>query len=272
MKNGSVLTCLIFIFFYQLTTTRINNPTHYLPDEMCKKYLAILDGNWVNSTYIDEVKKTQSPYKTYGKFGVVELHIRAKKVRKTITVEGMTLHEGGYGFKIYLQAGITDSTLPTSWKDYTGKSKFSELGYEISGKDTFLIVYHYDKHKKVINQDKFTKCPDFSDGSVQYEVNKIMFAGIYSTTIKDKTTQIELTSDGKVRNFMKFKEYFVVLDFAAGEWYFDHLVFDMHTKNQKAFAYRLIDRKLVLYEIDANKDYSDKPFVFNKPRYEFVKQ
>lgn len=99
-----------------------------------------------------------------------------------------------------------------------------------------------------------------------------MFAGIYSTTIKDKTTQIELTSDGKVRNFMKFKKYFVVLDFAAGEWYFDHLVFDMHTKNQKSFAYRLIDRKLVLYDIDANKDYSDKPFVFNKPRYEFVKQ
>ena len=93
--------------------------------------------------------------------------------------------------------------------------------------------------------------------SLQYMVNKHLFAGDYQATDdKGKTSTITLTEDGLLKGVEEHKTYFIFTDFVGEEpgYTVDELCFDEQTKNQKPFLYKINADTLRLYEAKENEE------------------
>ncbi len=233
---------------------------------------AVLNGDWAERSYIDVLAKTKSPSKSKGALrAIVELNIDTAKISgDSLEIGAPSIHEGT-SFYIFFRPGITVNALPTSLRDYDNNSNFYELGYLISNKDTSVVIYHYDKDKKLINKDTYRKVLKNSEGPLQYMVNKTLVAGVYKTT--DTTGQLItmlLTDDGKVIGFPNFSKYYVLTDFVAGPDSLDEICFDIQTKNQRCYAFEIKADTINLYQTIENTD--SAPSSLGKRMYRLVKK
>ena len=236
-------------------------------------FKGIINGDWVEPSYIDGLTKTKSPYNSQNALNsIVELNIDTSRIKgDSLEIGSPSIHEG-MSFFVFFRPGITINAFPTNIKDYDNESNFYELGYLISSKDTSLVIYHYDKNKKLLGQSEYKRVPKNSEGALQYMVNKTLVAGKYnSTDNKGKSITVQLTNDGKVIGLQNFTKYYVLTDFVAGpENNLDEICFDIQTKNQKCYAYEIKGNTINLYENSENNDHLT--LALGKLKYKLVKQ
>lgn len=251
----------------------LDNPTEIKTNEIEPNYKSILNGDWVETTYIADLTKTKSPYKSQDALkSIVELNIDTSQTKgDSLEIGSPSIHEG-MSFIVYFKPGIAANSFPTSLIDYDNESNFYELGYLITSKDTTVLIYHYNRNEKLIGQTEFRRVPKNSEGALQYTVNKTLVAGKYQTIdTTGKSITVQLTNDGKVIGLSEFTKYYVLTDFVAGPLNnLDEICFDIQTKNQKCYAYEFKGDTINLYETIENEDHVT--LTLGQLKYELVKQ
>jgi len=223
LMRYSISIAFILLFFISCQTTEKKTDKH--SNELIEKFKPFLNGTWVPVDYIKAIVKTKSPLKSSEEITFIsEFSIDTTGIIKDSihVLAAMGNHEG-YDFYVYFKQGITSTSLLTDINGYSEELSSSyELGYVISKSDTSLILSHYDKNKKLLDETKYIKAPvnesnNEEDASgLQYMVNKKLVSGTYIVT--DSTggeTQVELTNEGKIMGFPGFKTYYVITDFVA---------------------------------------------------------
>jgi hypothetical protein len=273
MKYSSIVA-FIFLVFISCQTTDKKTGKH--SNELIGKFKPFLNGTWVPADYINEIVKTKSPFKSSDKITYIsEFSIDTTKLSDDSIHIGAAMgnHEGGE-FIIYFKQGLSSTSLPVKINE--DEVSLYELGYVISSGDTSLVLYHYDKNKKLLDETKYIKVQaskqndELGDG-LQYMVNKKLVAGTYNVldSASNETT-VWLTADGKIKGFLDFKTYYILTDFAAGSNSTDEICFDIQTKDQKCYGFKIIADTINLFEPE--KDKEDTLFKTGATIYKFVKQ
>ena len=222
-------------------------------------YRQILHGNWIPTKYYEAIKKTGSPIKS-SKFieGYSELSIDTSKIAGDSLSIQYTMsggHEWG-DFLIWFRKGLAINSFPTNsydiysdLNDYKNtSSNFCELGYEINKTDTFLVLFHYSKNKKLLDKSYFTKVSDFKTF-----VNSSLVAGKYTNLNTGKT--VEFSDSGKVVGFDNFQEYSIQTDFVVTrDNNIDNIFFDGYNETSKRFAFKIKKDTLELYSTKSDSD------------------
>ena len=243
--------CSIILTSCQNNTSLVDNQKSDKSEGIKKTFKSIINGIWVEPNYIEDISKTKSPNKSQESLvSMVELGIDTTEITgDSLEVGAPGIHEGT-SFTVYFRHGTKETSLPTNIVDYDTETNFYELGYVIINKDTTLVIYHFDKNKKLLDETKYHKVPNNSEGALQYLVNKTLFSGIYdaSDTVGNKM-KIQLTNDGLIKGLSNFKKYYVITDFVADpESKLDKVCFDIQTKNQTCYAYKILSDTINLYE------------------------
>jgi hypothetical protein len=285
MKNILSLFLLLFVLIScksnskqpvkdSAVNVKIADPTHVLIEQ----FGPIIQGVWVKSDYINDLVLTKSPYASRKKLdGTAAFTIEMDLVEKDSVVVGASLnnHEGS-SFALVFRKGHRATSLVTRMKDYDLKTNYFELGYNIAGRDTSLILYHYNRGNHIIDSTKYTKVlsKQFGvdmDNGVEYITNKLLITGNYTTTDTTGTAlNIKFMNDGKVLGFPDFVKYFINTDFVAGpENDLDQLYFDDYEKNQKQFLFKIKADTLNIYDVNESAD--SIHLEWGKLKYKLVK-
>lgn len=225
-------------------------------DKINPDYKSIIEGYWYDPAYIKDIDQTKSPYKSRNVLkSIVELRINTNEIKgDSLEIGAFNIHEGG-GFFIFLKPGIGPDSFPTNMVDYNNTSNCYELGYLMSGKDTTMVIYHYNKQKQLIDKNEYKKAPTNPDGALPYMVNKTLFAGKYSTAdTTGKPITIQLGSDGSVSGWPGFNKYELSIDFLDPENTQDEIGFETHTGQRKYYAYEIKGNAINLYESIKDED------------------
>lgn len=253
---------------------KIADSTHLLIEQ----FGLIMQGVWVKSDYINDLALTKSPYASRKKLnGTAAFTIEMDSVKKDSVVVGASLnnHEGS-SFVLVFRKGRKATSLGINMKDYNIKTNYFELGYNITGRDTSLILYHYNRANHIIDSTKYTKVlnkqigDDMGNG-IEYITNKLLFTGRYTTTdTTGAALNIKFMNDGKVLGFPEFVKYTINTDFVAGpENDLDQIYFDDYEKNQKQFLFKATADTLTIYDVNESAD--SLRLKWGKLRYKLVK-
>ena len=241
---------LFLLFVVSISCQKKVEQTQNYPASQAATIKKIIDGKWYETAYIADVQKTKSPFASRTALAtIVELDIDVSQtVGDTLKVGAPSIHEGA-SFKIVFRPGLAPNSVRTDIIDPKAKLNFAELGYNISDKDTTLIMYRYNQNKKLISKKSYKKAPKNAESAVQYMVNKTLFAGNYKME-ENYTEQPKITfsSNGVVTGLPNFKTYYLVTDFVAEpDIRFDTVCFDIQTSNQECFRYKISGDTLRLY-------------------------
>ena len=103
-------------------------------------------------------------------------------------------------------------------------------------------------------------------------VNKELVAGFY--TVSDSAgngIKVELTANGKIKGFPGFKNYYIITDFvAADEPMRDEICFEIQTKDQKCYGFKIIADTLDLF--GPVKNGQDTLLIPGQTIYRFTRQ
>jgi len=283
---------LILLCFYVFISCKSNSKTpvkdtlknsaaaNHQADSLIKIFKPFIQGVWVKSDYVNDLKNTRSPFASKEKLGgVASLIINLADERTDSTHIGYSLnnHEGS-DFVLYFKKGQMETSLKTGLPDYDIKSNFYELGYSLIGNDTSLVLYHYNKERKIINKIFYTrvalKAEDETDAAwgITYITNKLLITGKYlAIDTAGTNSSVEFGNDGKVSGFQGYKSFYINTDFAAGpENNVDDIVFDLNTKTHRPYIYNFKDDTLYFYVEGANADSTE--LVPGKLKYKLVRQ
>lgn len=272
MKQVTLVSSFLFLLVSCQTNNSSSNKVakNSVPDSS-KIIKSIINGNWYQASYIDSIQETKSPFHSQNALAeYVEFDINANEASAdSLIVWAPGIHEGT-SFTVYFRQGITNTSLPTNIFDYDTTGNFYELGYDISGSDTSLILYTYNKHKKILNKTKYLKAPKNSEGALQYMVNRTLFAGSYKA--QDSSGNISLlkfTNDGRVEDLLSYKKYYVLTDFVTEpEKSVDEVCFDIQTSNQKCYGFIINADTIKLYDVKESQDSSQ----FGELKFKLIKQ
>jgi hypothetical protein len=267
-------TFLIISFYLFLTSCQTNGKrTDNASSNQMADIKSIINGNWYESTYIDDIQKTKSPFQSQNSLAtMVEIDIDiSQAIGDTLEVGAPSVHEGT-SFRIIFTPGLTPNSVQTDIVDYENERNFYELGYVISTKDTTLIIYHYDKNKKLLGQMEYKKAPKSPESALQYMVNKTLFSGNYKTVDSSgQTLTLIFSDDGIVTGLPNYKKYYVLTDFVAGpENNLDKVCFDIQTDNQRCFAYEIKGDTIKLYDTKESDDHFN--LLLGQLKYKLIKQ
>jgi hypothetical protein len=267
-------TFLIIAFSFFLTTCQTSGTrTENESSIQIKDIKSIINGNWYEPTYIADIQKTKSPFKSQNALvTMVELDIDlSKAIGDTLEVGAPSIHEGT-SFRITFTPGLAPNSVQTDIIDYENETNFYELGYSISTKDTTILIYHYDKNKKLLGQMEYQKAPENYEGALQYMVNKTLFSGNYKTVDScGQTLTLNFSNDGILTGLPNFKKFYVLTDFVAGpENNLDEVCFEIQTNNQICYAFEIKGDTIILYDTKESDDHND--LLLGQLKYKLIKQ
>jgi hypothetical protein len=219
----------------------------------------ILPGVWVPDEYIQRIESTRSPYKSSDVLkGVATMIIECDSSTTDSVIIGASWnnHEG-YNFTVYF-----DSTnyLLTSIPDYDVKSNTYRLGYDITNRDTFLILSHFNMDNSMLDQKKFRRVAldqksDGADWGLTYIINTRLFSGQYRMLDSTKSGQISFSTAGHLKNFKSYKGYRVLTDFLGGPPDFDNICFEKSDSKYDCFSFKFSGDTLTLFELIPTGEY-----------------
>jgi hypothetical protein len=231
-----LLCCLTLLISCQTVTSPQNKKGRIENDNLKKSFASIFNGSWVYKDYLEDISKTKSPTKSQHSLAtIVELDIDSSKIMAdSLEVGAPGIHEGG-SFFVYFKSGNSNKSFPTSIVDYDAETNFYELSYSITNKDTELVISHYNKNKKLLDENRYRRITGNKEDPLQFMVNKLLFSGTYLIT--DTTgisINIRFTNDGEVTGLPGFEKYYILTDYVAEDKNSpDQVCFDIQTKNQK---------------------------------------
>jgi hypothetical protein len=242
------------------SATAVTNP-------LIKEFKPFIDGVWVKTDYIDSLSKNKSPYKSSELLGNVASMIIELPYNNCDSIHiGYSLnnHEGS-DFVLYFKTGQLPESLKINLPDYNIKTNFYELGYHVKNNDTTLILYHYNKNKKLLGSTNYTRVlnrqvnNDLGYG-INYITNQKLISGSFeSIDTSGNHIDVRFTDDGRVYGFGNSKYYFLNTDFEAGPANnIDQIYFDIKpdnvTSQQKIYTYKFVKDTIALYSTKTNAD------------------
>ncbi len=248
-------------------------------NKLAQQFKPFLHGVWVHGDYMDDILKTRSPVKSSEKLTfITQLTIDTSGISEDSINIGIALgnHEGS-DLVLYFKQGQTPTSLLTNINGFEQESGFYELGYETSGNDTALKIYHYDSKHKLLDDTKYIKVAEVSTGGTledgfQYMVNKKLIAGSYIVTDSIGIERsVRMNSDGVISGLPGLRTYYVITDFVTSpEDNTDKICFDIQTDLQRCYAFEMRGDTISLFKAREN----ERDTLFNKgpALYKFVKQ
>ena len=236
-----------------------------------KQSPVVLNGNWCETGYIQDLAVTKSPAQSQGKLkSIVAININTKEIKNNrLEVNAPGVHEGGSFIIDFKKKAITGNAFVTDIVDYEHAEEggyFYELGYVSTPKkgsaaDISLVIYHFNKNKMLIDKTIYSKTPTGQYDALEYMVSKTLIAGTYKGSDADgKLLQLIFTSAGDVKGLAGIKKYYVQTDFVvSGQNSTDAMCFDIQTNKQHCYIFEITGNTLKLYqEIKNARDYSVK--------------
>lgn len=103
-------------------------------------------------------------------------------------------------------------------------------------------------------------------------INKTLISGNYILTdTLNRSFKVSFTNDGYVSGFGDFKTYFVDVDFETPPGNnMDQIAFDLNSKNDKLYAFKINRDTLNLYQTSYDKDSID--MILGKRVFKLVKK
>ena len=249
----------LFIFFSSLFYSCSDNRESKLDgttDSVIQKdwrIKNILSGVWVPDEYIKNIESTKSPYKSSDALTEVATMIIEcdSSVADSLVVGASWNNHEGYSFTVSF-----DSTnyLLTNIPDYEVKSNTYRLAYDIVKQDTFLILAHFAKDNRLLDQKRFRRITqnqssdEGADWGLTFLVNDRIFRGQYKRIDSIAPEKIMFSNSGDVQNFYDYKSYQVLTDF-IGPTDFDNICFKTNDSKYKCFAFKFSADTLKLYEL-----------------------
>jgi hypothetical protein len=249
-----LLTFLLLIaILYSCTNNDIkpSGPERNLADSLKQSFLPIIKGTWVESTYLEDIEKTKSPVKSAGKVSIITVSVPEKATGDSIEMMVGNTHEG-WSYILHLAKGRTPNTFATSLPD-SNEPQGTDIGYEITGQDTSLLMYRYEANK-LSNKIRFIRVDNeaVKDNwyyGLPYAVNQRLFTGNYTFT--DSTGQairVRFNSNGTVKGLPDSKNYYISTDLEGIEKE-DIVSFDNGTKVRRDYAFEIKDNRISLYDV-----------------------
>ena len=237
-----------------------------------------IQGSWVMEDYITDLQKTKSPLASSAKLeGLVSIDIDTRgHTGDSSSVSGSLNNHEGVAFYVYFRKGQNGNAIPTNYSDNEGDSY--ELDYTVVNADTMLIMYHYDKAKKLLDKRNYTKwkepVADYDEPSgLQRFANTALLAGKYKATDdKGKVYNWELSKGGNLIGVEGHNTYYIFTDFLGeGDGYkIDELCFDKSEKTQKPFIFEIKGDTVLFY--GASEDKERTKLIKGELKYTLVKQ
>lgn len=248
----------------------VSNSVSATNNTIAKQVLPIINGFWVQATYLDAIARSQSPFQAQNTLKeVTEMQINSTALRQDSMEVGLNLgnHEGGQ-FSIYFRPARNPQSLPISHRNYEHPENYYELGYTVRQTDTVLHLNEYTArhqlassvaYRRVRLPKKLAAQEAGTNTGLQYEVNRILMSGRYAGyDSSGAAVQVQFMPDGSVAGMPQFKQYYVGTDFAAGpENNLDQLVFDLYTSQQRNFTYRFHKDTLRIYALQTDSTHTE---------------
>jgi hypothetical protein len=229
-------------------------------DSLIEKFAPIINGDWVRADYVEDLKKTLSPNKSYHHIGEEEWAISIDSRNTSIDSAIVYISYGGAGSEedvTFFEPGkVPNSILLENISQY-GKS--FQLGFEIVHNDTNLILYECDSTGKEISQRKYIRArneltgndtiPSVTFSNLSYYHNKLLISGKYSYVDSlGQKHNAEFNDFGKVTGIKNYKTYYVEGVFGQGPGDdTDAIYFELYTKASVDYLLRIYRDSLYLY-------------------------
>ncbi|SEO20745.1 hypothetical protein SAMN05192574_10680 [Mucilaginibacter gossypiicola] len=247
------------------TSLTVNNSKSTNP--LIEKFKPLLQGTWVNKTYIDKVAKTKSPLAAVNEAnGISSFSINTADMKgdSIIVPVGWDNHDG--------------SNLTLSFKKGKRQSSLifggGELCTNVDHGDTTITVYYpYDKGQIKATQfirANSKKIMQIADGMYRL-INKALIAGNYNLQDTTANSVVTFDIDGKVKGFNRFINYEINIDLNSDAMdNLDEIRFDDDARHHKSYSFKFDADTLKLYDTRPNADSS--LLVLDKLRYKLVRQ
>ncbi len=249
----SLLFSAIFIAGESQQTKQLNNPFA----NAWSSFKSAVPGQWIKSSYLENLTAKRSALAAAheAESRMIAYIIDPSMIRAAlIEVQGQTLHEGGYDFKIFRKQGIKPGTFMCSIKeDEFSKAVFADATFTINGKDTSMVFYHYNKSKKLLGTTSYIKSGQPQGDAFDHKVNEVLFAGTWHYNNAGKSTQVSFSADGSVTGFEAFDHYLIFTDFTVALSPFDEMRFTAASGAKKDYAWEIKENQLLLYEVTETK-------------------
>lgn len=234
-------------------------PDHgkYCPDADKQKLLQIIEGGWVNEKYIELFNRYRSPMMVAASdlfLQQVAFDISNLSGDTLLNALGRLNCDEGERFDVIFYKGKNSKTGMKLVENRNEPEKAFDLDYEITGKDTILIVHGIKNNVPQTARFKRQFREIFSTDEIpvtamEYYVNKALFSGEWEMEGK----KILLTEKGKVKNFRSFLHYSVSTrdDEAASRP--DEISFYNDTAGV-TYAFTVRSNRIQLYELHHSED------------------
>lgn len=262
-----------------ISCNTIDTPATDQSNELVQKFKPFLHGVWVPSDYIDAIVKTKSPLKSSEELAFIsEFIIDTSAINADSIHVDMALgnHEGS-DFILFFKQGQNKTSLLTSISGFENEADSYELGYITGSNDTSLLLYHYDKNKKLVDKTKYIKVSGVEPGhsiedGFEYIVNQKLISGSYIVTDTIGTGRlVSLDNEGNITGFPGSKTYYIITDFVAeSEKITDQICFDIQTANQKCYGFNINNDTINLFA--TFEDDNGIVFKLGPAIYKFIKK
>lgn len=273
MRNYILLAVLCLILSCKSNTKQSSKDSTLIAgniersDLLIKKFKSLLQGTWVNKTYIDKVAKTKSPLAAVNEAeGMSSFSINTSEMKgdSIIVPVGWDNHDGSN-----LTLSFKSSKRPSSLIFGAG-----ELSVAVNHGDTIITVYYpYDKGQ--VKATQFIKANSkeimqIADGMYRI-INKVLIAGTYNLQDTTANSVVVFGIDGKVKGFESFKNYVINIDLNSDAMdNLDEIGFDDDARHHKSYSFKFDADTLKLYDTKPNADSS--LLILDKLRYKLVRK
>lgn len=226
-----------------------------------RQFKPLINGAWLSRDYMDAVTHNHSPVLSWEKLGgYSELGIALSDTSKNTSAAWAGLgHHEGINFNIFLQHGHAVNFLKIDLAhndiDNNG-SYYYELGYQVGGADTSLLLYKYNKNRQLLEHRIFTRIAGVDRDQVDRFLNKTLFAGNYiNTDTLTRNTEVSFGADGTVSGLGGYKTYFVNADFTGPAMELDQIYFDREKHYaEPPFTFTFKRDTLLIYNVVYSAD------------------
>lgn len=237
------------------------------------KIKPLLAGLWVNKEYIDEIKRTKSPQKSYEKVGnITDMLIDTSKIKSdTLSLycnEGF--HEVGI-VKLKFDPAIFENGIKRHHRINNFDDEYCRL--KLNRTRDILTLYWNEQQGKSIKPIQFYKVsiPPGQEGDPHYTIiNRILISGNYLATDSLKNRfKVSFTDDGKVKGLNDFKTYQVLTDYMTPPNNLDEIGFEID-KQLNWYGFKISADTLNIYGIKEAADSVNE--VLTNLKYKLVRQ
>ena len=209
-----------------------------------------LHGTWIKSAYVEDLKITKSPLKSFKMLGNIALfsfdtaNLKGEILRGGISWGG---HEGGACTATF-KSGKTPRSIWISVEGDTVKTP-----RELVLANNELLLMSYPSNGSAI-AEKYVRASEKNtdiDSCLGYPARRLLFAGKWQLKEfkKDTTYTVELSEDGIVKGSSRFDKYDVMTDFTVEDSPYDEVFFTKgKDKNRRFLQFKRLGDTLKLTE------------------------